>query len=310
MENIDILQKLPSFITRSNELILENEDKKVLFRNSVLEAKDTVYNQLYILVEPEPVEPPPEPPVEPEPPVYVIRPDLTPEQISTLTSQLNTLEMQLADIDRLLLFWVGKTEQTDTTFLTSNQDFIDFQVLIFTHKKILELIATKTPFLQTPVSNNLISFDISTNNSYFTRYDKTNEYLIQFSDCFKDINFIDNYIKFNNQIETINATTEFNSTTAFSNWFNIVETRIALLNTTFNNITVYFSELKKVIIDFKIGDKKVKNDDWEGMYSSRDTVSKNRIDDIVLIYANGSKLYEAQKKEIMYQLKLENTMEY
>lgn len=308
MANINIAQKLDSIITRSNEIITNNEANKVAFRNNIVSLKDDKYNELYVLEVSEPVEPPPP---EPLPPVYIIRPELNPEQVSSLTSELNTLTQQLADIDRLIAFWVDKTEQTDTTFLPSNITFIEYQVLIFNHKQVINITNDKKAFLNTVVSNNLINFDLPEKNSLYGNYEKTNEYLIQFSDCFKDKNFVDNYIKYNNAVITLlENNTDFDLPSTLNTWFITIEDRINKLIITFDNISIYFNELKAVIVDFKISDKRIKTEDWEGMYQTRNTDSKSRIDNLVNIYTTDVKLYEKEKKDIMQNLKLDNTVEY
>ena len=119
-------------------------------------------------------------------------------------------------------------------------------------------------------------------NQYFIRSDRVNDLLIQYSDMFKNENFIDRYLLYKENISTLiinNTDTLFETNIELNTWFDEVKTVSDSNITIFNQIRQYFEELKKVIVVIKIADR-FKSDslESEGMYNTRSILDKQKID--------------------------------
>lgn len=279
-------------------------DNNITNSINIIEINTLLKNEYVALVRswvepPEPIEPPEggeEEPIEPVEP-----PEPTPEQL-----------LIYDDMIRLLAIWESSTEQTDEDYLEENKDLVGYQTLIFEYTKIKNTCNNVIlPYLNTTVSNELISGDFSNINQYFIRSDRVNDLLIQYSDMFKNENFIDKYLLYKENISTLiinNTDTLFETNIELNTWFDEVKTVSDSNITIFNQIRQYFEELKKVIVVIKIADR-LKSDslESEGMYNTRSILDKQKID--ILTDYPTKKEYDDAKKLLIYNLKLEDPLE-
>lgn len=227
--------------------------------------------------------------------------------ITELTTLVLTEPLKQPALDEAQLLktqWDSNPHNIPVTFLPYNQPLIDKQILISLHIKIRDKCLEKIAYLNTNIVSNLVTQDLSTNNDYYKKYEKTNDYLIQFKDCFLTKGYIDKYIIYNNELINIDKDVVFSTEISVDTWFSIVNTRITNLNTTFTKINEYFEALKKLILTFKITDDKVAGNDYLGQYSTRNTNDKAKIDELYDLSLGNKKDYEDRKKVMMEELKI------
>lgn len=163
-------------------------------------------------------------------------------------------------------------------------------------------------YLNTPISNEMVSGDFLTLNDYYRRDDRINNLLIEYSDLFKDENFIDNYLTFKNIIKSSledKDSNVFYEINTLEEWITNIKVRIDYSTIILQGIKEYFENIKRLLIIFKISDRlKEKNDkSVDGMLLTRSSEDILKINHLTSI---DNKLeYQEYKKNEMDNIKID-----